>query len=175
MLLSKKLDHADDLLQGLLQDLINEGKITARTKWKEVYPSFKTDERYFNMLGNPGSNPLELFWDAVDTLDQSLDAKIAVVEDVLRQWSPPGVEVKKAKVEMDGDVKMGEAEKGFVVEVNTSEGEFLKVVKNNATDAVRQLNMEDLHDVFVAVCIPCLFFSSFGSDFWVVFSSRMLQ
>lgn len=143
-----------------MQDLVNEGKIKARSKWKEVYPLFKEDDRYLNMLGNPGSNPLELFWDAVDALDQKLDAKVAVVEDVLRQWSPPGVEVGKPKVEADGDVKMGEAEKGFVVQVDTKEEEFMKVVKDGATEAVGQLSEEDLHEVFSAVStllLPYLF------------------
>jgi pre-mRNA-processing factor 40 len=28
------------------------------------------------MLGNPGSNPLELFWDVVDMFDQQLDTMI---------------------------------------------------------------------------------------------------
>lgn len=133
--------------------MINEEKIEARTKWKEVYPYFKTDERYLNMLGNPGSNPLELFWDAVDTLDQKLDAKVAVIEDVLRQWSPPGAKAEKARTEGDGDVKMGEVDKGFTVEADTKEVEFLKIIKDNATDAVSQLSVEDLHEVFEAVSV----------------------
>lgn len=117
-----------------------------------MYPFFKEDDRYLNMLGNPGSNPLELFWDAVDVLDQKLDAKVAIVGDVLRQWSPPGTEVEKPKVEVDGDVKMGEAEKGFIISVDTSEGEYLKIVKANATEAARRLSEDDLHEVFNAVC-----------------------
>jgi len=42
------------------------------------------DDQYLIMLGNPGLNPLKLFWDIVDALDQKLDAKIAVVEDVIK-------------------------------------------------------------------------------------------
>lgn len=59
------------------------GKIAARTKWKAVYAIFANDPRFLNMLGNPGSNPLELFWDVVDKLDQALDVKVSVVEGVL--------------------------------------------------------------------------------------------
>ena len=65
--------------------MIESGNIKARTKWKQVYSLFRDDQRYLNMLGNPGSNPLELFWDAVDTLDQKLDAKLTVVEDAIKR------------------------------------------------------------------------------------------
>ncbi|KXN90711.1 Pre-mRNA-processing protein prp40 [Leucoagaricus sp. SymC.cos] len=125
-ILLAKERKAREAFKGLLQDLVNKGKIKARTKWKEVYPNFKTDERYLNMLGNPGSNPLELFWDAVDALDQKLDAKVTVVEDVLRQWS-------------------------FVVGVDTSEEEYLSIIKINATEAVNKLAAEDLREVFNAL------------------------
>lgn len=40
------------------------------------------------MLGNPGSNPLEMFWDVVDELDQALDIKIDHAEAILKQNSP---------------------------------------------------------------------------------------
>ncbi|EEB90287.1 hypothetical protein MPER_11522, partial [Moniliophthora perniciosa FA553] len=44
---------AREAFKDLLQGLVNSGKIKARTKWKEIYPLFKDDERYINMLGNP--------------------------------------------------------------------------------------------------------------------------
>lgn len=55
-------------------------KLTAGTKWKEVYPLFASDESYLNLLGLPGSTPLELFWDAVDQLDLALAGKVKDVE-----------------------------------------------------------------------------------------------
>lgn len=70
-------------MQQLLGELVANRTIKARTKWKTIYPSVKDDERYHAMLGNPGSNPLELFWDAVDTLDQALDAKMAALDTAL--------------------------------------------------------------------------------------------
>ena len=57
------------------------------TKWKEVYPLFAKDERYINMLGLPGSSPLELFWDIVDELDMELDHKVKAVEKLLNDKS----------------------------------------------------------------------------------------
>ena len=57
------------------------------TKWKEVYPLYAKDERYINMLGLPGSSPLELFWDSVDELDMELDHKVKGVEKLLNDKS----------------------------------------------------------------------------------------
>ena len=54
----------------MLNELVKSGEIKARTKWKQVYSSFANDNRYLDMLGNPGSNPIELFWDIVDALEQ---------------------------------------------------------------------------------------------------------
>ena len=44
---------------------------------------FAEDERYQNLLGTPGSNPIELFWDVVDQFDQALEEKIARVNRAL--------------------------------------------------------------------------------------------
>ncbi|KDQ19637.1 hypothetical protein BOTBODRAFT_126520 [Botryobasidium botryosum FD-172 SS1] len=68
----------------LLDELGAAGHIRAKTKWKEVYPLLANDERYLALLGNPGSNPLELFWDVIDKLDQELERRVAVVESVLQ-------------------------------------------------------------------------------------------
>ena len=73
--------------QELLKELLDAGKIKARTKWKEVYPDITIDKRYLNLLGNPGSNPLELFWDVVDGLDQKLDEKVELVDNALKSGS----------------------------------------------------------------------------------------
>lgn len=58
------------------------------TKWKDIYPSFKDDERYTNMLGQSGSNPLELFWDDLEKLDTDFRLKRDYVLDVLEVYSP---------------------------------------------------------------------------------------
>ncbi|KAF8327188.1 uncharacterized protein EI90DRAFT_3068216 [Cantharellus anzutake] len=74
---------AREAFRELLGELISSGKIRAKTKWKQVYPLFQDDKRYLDLLGNPGSNPLELFWDTVDALDQELESQAAKVEKVL--------------------------------------------------------------------------------------------
>ncbi|KIJ20730.1 hypothetical protein PAXINDRAFT_57698, partial [Paxillus involutus ATCC 200175] len=80
---------AREAFRALLKELVDAGKVKARTKWRQVYPTFASDERYLNLLGKPGSNPLELFWDVADQLDQKLDAKIAIVEESIRRVEAP--------------------------------------------------------------------------------------
>ncbi|KAG8897018.1 hypothetical protein FRB99_008513, partial [Tulasnella sp. 403] len=67
----------------LLESLKASGDIRAKTKWKNVFPLVGDDPRYLSMLGNAGSNPLELFWDMVDELDQQLEAKEHIVQKAL--------------------------------------------------------------------------------------------
>jgi pre-mRNA-processing factor 40 len=121
-----------------LKELVDNGKIKARTKWKNIYPTFADNERYINMLGNPGSNPLELFWDVVDGLDQKLDAKIAVVEDAL----------KRRKGD-DDDVRMENVE----VAPGMTWEEFSRMVKAAAEEdqEVRKLEGRELKEIFDTV------------------------
>jgi len=64
---------------------VKEGIIIEGTKWKEIIPLFKDDERFLNMLGQSGSNPLELFWDIVDALEIDFRLKRDYVLDVLEE------------------------------------------------------------------------------------------
>lgn len=69
--------------QALLNDLRSKGEIRAGSKWKQVYPLFKDDERYLNMLGQTGSTPLDLFWDMVEDMERDVRLKRGIVEDVM--------------------------------------------------------------------------------------------
>jgi len=142
--------------QELLQGFIVSRKIKARSKWKDIYPFLCDDERYLSMLSNPGSNPLELFWDAVDALDQQLDEKIAVIENAVGRHNAK-VDVKDQPAE-DGAAegeKRGEAEaKGFAVGPETTEEEFKSIIRANADDAVSTLSSTDLHVIYRAVSYP---------------------
>ena len=108
------------------------------------------------MLGNPGSNPLELFWDAVDVLDQQLDGKIAILEAAIARHRP------NKPVEHDGNAqtegKEEEQAKGFVVGPETTEEEFKNIVNANADDAVHALSSGDMRTVYRTV-------SCFRSEF----------
>lgn len=134
---------------------MESGHIKARTKWKEIYPAFRDDDRYLSMLSNPGSNPLELFWDAVDILDQKLDEKIGVAEAAIERHNAelPAGEDKKT-VNGDAQEKQGEDSEetqGFSVGPNTTEKEFKAIIKGKADDAANALTNEDLHIIFNTV------------------------
>ncbi|TFK74967.1 hypothetical protein BDN72DRAFT_886082 [Pluteus cervinus] len=130
---TRKERKAREAFKELIRGLVEAGTIRARTKWKEVYPLFKDDDRYAKMLGNPGSNPLELFWDVVDGLDQELDAKIAVIETLVK----------------DHNTALGEdQEKAFTIGPETTQEEFMQIVNTHMNDEVRTLSSEDLNIVF---------------------------
>lgn len=152
---TRKERKAREAFRELLQWFVNSGQIKARTKWKDIYPSFKDDERYLNMLGNPGSNPLELFWDTVDALDQKLDAKIAVVEDAIRKYNE--VTAKKEDGTEENADAMKVDVKTFDVGPETTEAVFLSIVKPNlASTSKTTLSDDDLHLVFETVSYPVL-------------------
>lgn len=67
----------------LLQDLHHEKKIGPGTKWMTIYPIIKNDPRYKNMLGQPGSTPLELFWDIVEEAERDIRHKKNLACDIL--------------------------------------------------------------------------------------------
>lgn len=125
---------------------MQDGKIKARTKWKQVYPSFSNDDRYLGMLGNPGSNPIELFWDVVDNLDQKFDAKLTAVNEIIRKHN--------AKLQPEGGDEAMKVDEGsvrpFAVGPDTAEEEFIAIMKSEPNDAAK-LRDEDLHEVFLNV------------------------
>ncbi|ORX60771.1 hypothetical protein BCR36DRAFT_314557 [Piromyces finnis] len=70
-----------DAFKELLKELCNSHVINVRSKWKEIYTYIQNDPRYLNMLGQSGSTPLELFWDAVQRIeDDCYQEKKAVME-----------------------------------------------------------------------------------------------
>jgi pre-mRNA-processing factor 40 len=116
--------------------------VRARSKWKQVYPEFADDQRYLDLLGNPGSNPLELFWDVVDTLDQRLDAKIALVNEAIARHNADARLDPKAAEE-------GEEPKGFVVGADTTLEELQAVVQSGSSE--KEIDPKDVEAVFYAV------------------------
>lgn len=133
---------------------MNEGKIKARTKWKQIYTLLSDDERYLGMLGNPGSNPLELFWDVVDGLDQKLDAKIAAVNDAIKAHNTKLQLPEGGEEAMVVDGQETAKPKPFVVGTETSEEEFMALVKGEAVEATRKLSDDNLREVYQNVSRP---------------------
>ena len=132
----------------MLNELVKSGEIKARTKWKEVYPGFSSDNRYLDMLGNPGSNPIELFWDAVDALDQKLDAKIAIAVGAIKRHN----KALEDKMKEDGDETPADgAQEAVEVGPETTEEEFLSIVKADSDESIKTLADEDLSEIYHSV------------------------
>lgn len=53
-----------DAFMKLLNELRDSGKLRYGTKWKEIHPLVENDPRFTAMLGQNGSSPVDLFWDA---------------------------------------------------------------------------------------------------------------
>ena len=68
---------------ALLKELRSQGKIKAGTKWMNICPLIKDDPRYHGILGQPGSTPLDLFWDMVEEEERALRGPRNDVLDVL--------------------------------------------------------------------------------------------
>ncbi|KAJ5135866.1 uncharacterized protein N7515_005144 [Penicillium bovifimosum] len=68
---------------NLLKELRSQGKIKAGTKWMNICPLIKDDPRYHGILGQPGSTPLDLFWDVVEDEERALRGPRNSVLDVL--------------------------------------------------------------------------------------------
>ena len=138
----------------MLQELIAAGKIKPRTKWKQIYPSFANDERYLNILGNPGSNPLELFWDVVDNLDQKLESKIAVAESAINRYN-------ERLMDEDGGTNSKGDKPGFKVGPETSEDAFLDIIKADEDADVKKMNLNELKEIFHSVSLLTSFIACF--------------
>lgn len=69
----------------LLEELKDQGHITSGTSWPAIFPHLKDDPRFHNMLGNPGSTPLELFYDIVDELDERVEELCRIIEGSFAQ------------------------------------------------------------------------------------------
>lgn len=72
-----------DKFTSLLKELRSQGKIKAGTKWMNIFPLIQDDPRYVAMLGQPGSSPLDLFWDTVEDEERALRGPRNDVLDVL--------------------------------------------------------------------------------------------
>jgi pre-mRNA-processing factor 40 len=91
------------------------------------------------MLGKPGSNPIELFWDVVDDLDQKLDAKIATIEAAIKRHN--------SKLSSDAE----SSPQPWSVQPETTEAEFLKVIQENGDEETVALSTDELKRIFTTV------------------------
>ncbi|KAF9425218.1 PRP40 pre-mRNA processing factor 40 [Podila epigama] len=73
-----------EAFKELLAEFRGKGQLNAKTNWMQIHPLIKDDPRYQDVLGQPGSNPMELFWDLIEDLDERLYQDRKLVQDVLK-------------------------------------------------------------------------------------------
>lgn len=71
----------------LLNELHEAGKLTSMSMWVELYPLISGDLRFSNMLGQPGSTPLDLFKFYVEDLKSRYYLEKKTIKDILKEKS----------------------------------------------------------------------------------------
>lgn len=89
---------------------------------------------------------MELFWDVVDVLDQKLDEKVAIVEDVIKRHNAKLTESKP-----DGKEQMDVTETPFAVTAESTWNQFFDIVNGEADASMKALSEEELQLVFKTV------------------------
>ncbi|CZS90335.1 related to U1 snRNP protein [Rhynchosporium graminicola] len=107
---SRKERQNRDRFLGLLHELKSSNKIKAGSKWSQIHPLLAEDERYQAILGQPGSKPIDLFWDMVEEEERALRSVRNDVLDVLD-------------------------DKRFEIQTKTSFEEFLALMQNDRRTA----------------------------------------
>lgn len=115
---------ARDGFKELLHELREKEELTGSTKWKDIYPTIKADERYLNLLGKSGSNPLDLWMDAVDDLAEETERAAEKIQrgfsginatvEAETTWEQFEAWVKEAHLETMIDVKLRKGVLRFV-------------------------------------------------------------
>nr|CCA30114.1 hypothetical protein NCLIV_070050 [Neospora caninum Liverpool]CEL71360.1 TPA: hypothetical protein BN1204_070050 [Neospora caninum Liverpool] len=80
-----------DAFRALLDEAAKKGELTAKTDWPDFVAQIVNDPRYYQMVGQGGSTPRELFDDAVDQLKEEYQKQKCVAIECL----------KKAGLELD--------------------------------------------------------------------------
>jgi pre-mRNA-processing factor 40 len=72
-----------DAFRAKLNELREQHRIRANTKWIDIYPLIKSDDAFIGLLDTNGSNPFDLFQHVVKEEDSLIVAQKAVVEQFL--------------------------------------------------------------------------------------------
>lgn len=95
-----------EAFQKFLDELHDHGQLHSMSAWMEMYPTVSADIRFNNMLGQPGSTPLDLFKFYVEDLKARYHDEKRIIKDILK-------------------------DKGFLVEINTSFEDFGSVISSD--------------------------------------------
>ncbi|KAJ2404360.1 U1 snRNP protein [Coemansia sp. RSA 2526] len=74
--------QARDAFRQLLNEHVKE--FTPSTTWSEFYPQIKHHTAYTEMLGQSGSTPQEMFWDAIEELSDEMYNERKQLESAMR-------------------------------------------------------------------------------------------
>ncbi|KAL7414712.1 hypothetical protein BDY24DRAFT_15127 [Mrakia frigida] len=102
---SREGRRARDAFKALLQTLVAQEKITSKSRFKTVRPLIANTDAYLELLGKPGSTPLELFQDVVDDLEVKLESEAAVARDAFEKVGKTFLDSTKQE---DFDVVVGD-------------------------------------------------------------------
>jgi pre-mRNA-processing factor 40 len=100
----RKARKAREAFVALLHELKHDGVLTRSSKWRDLYPKIKKDERYENLLGLQGSSPLDLWMDVVDDMQDEVERGAEKVEQYLKQQQKV-VEIDTKWEEVEGWIK----------------------------------------------------------------------
>ncbi|KAM9486169.1 pre-mRNA-processing factor 40 homolog A isoform 2-T2 [Clarias gariepinus] len=92
--------------QKFLDELHDHGQLHSMSAWMEMYPTISSDIRFANMLGQPGSTPLDLFKFYVEDLKARYHDEKRIIKDILK-------------------------DKSFLVEISTSFEDFGSVISSD--------------------------------------------
>lgn len=95
-----------EAFQKFLDELHEHGQLHSMSAWMEMYPTVSADIRFNNMLGQPGSTPLDLFKFYVEDLKARYHDEKRIIKDILK-------------------------DKGFLVEINTGFEDFGSVISSD--------------------------------------------
>lgn len=68
----------------LLDELHKRGKLHSMSLWVDLYPTISADVRFTNMVGQPGSTPLDLFKFYVEDLKARFSEEKKIIKEILK-------------------------------------------------------------------------------------------
>ncbi|XP_074658879.1 pre-mRNA-processing factor 40 homolog A-like isoform X1 [Tubulanus polymorphus] len=69
----------------LLEELHESGKLHSMSLWIDLFPIIREDIRFLNMLGQPGSTPLDLFKFYVEDLKARFHDEKKIIKEIIRE------------------------------------------------------------------------------------------
>ncbi|XP_011402836.2 PREDICTED: pre-mRNA-processing factor 40 homolog B-like [Amphimedon queenslandica] len=114
-----------EAFQLLLEELHESERLTSTSYWKTLYPAFSQDQRYTDMIGQPGSTPLDLFKFYVEDLRLRFHEEKKIIKEILK-------------------------DRNFSVELSTSIEEFKTVIfSDERSNGVDKGNLTTAFDIYI--------------------------